>query len=112
MAIFLSYEIGLSARFSSAKLHKIVDICKKNRNYFIDNQLFILNFSIDYIRYETGLSDLVREISNKSNIPYYNFSDCPDICTPELFNDESHLNINGATLYSMKIADLLKELKL
>ena len=49
MAIFLSYEIGLSARFSSAKLHKIVDICKKNRNYFIDNQLFILNFSINYL---------------------------------------------------------------
>ena len=51
MAIFLSYEIGLSARFSSAKVHKIVDICKKNRNYFIDNQLFILNFSIDYINF-------------------------------------------------------------
>ena len=49
MAIFLSYELGFSARFSSAKLHKIVDICKKNRNYFIDNQMFILNFSIDYI---------------------------------------------------------------
>ena len=48
MAIFLSYELGFSARFSSAKLHKFVDICKKNRNYFIDNQLFILNFSIDY----------------------------------------------------------------
>ena len=28
---------------------KIADICKKNRNYFIDNQLFILNFSIDYV---------------------------------------------------------------
>ena len=49
MAIFLSYELGFSARFSSAKLHKIVDICKKNRNYFIDNQMFILNFSIDYL---------------------------------------------------------------
>ena len=49
MAIFLSYELGFSARFSSAKLHKIVDTCKKNCNYFIDNQIFILNFSIDYI---------------------------------------------------------------
>ena len=55
MAISLSYELGLSARFSSAKLHKIVDISKKNRNYFIDNQLFILNFSIDYLN-ETVLS--------------------------------------------------------
>ena len=43
-------ELGFSARFSSAKLHKIVDICKKNHNYFIDNQVFILNFSIDYLR--------------------------------------------------------------
>ena len=48
-AIFLSYELGFSARFLSAKLHKIVDICKKNRNYFIDNQIFILSFSIDYL---------------------------------------------------------------
>ncbi|MGN0088365.1 MAG: hypothetical protein ACI35Y_04955, partial [Candidatus Limimorpha sp.] len=47
MAIFLSYELGFSARFSSAKIHKIVDTCKKNRNYFIDNKLFILNFIID-----------------------------------------------------------------
>ena len=78
----------------------------------INNIPIVIVESPRYIRYETGLSDLVREISNKSNIPYYNFSDCPDICTPELFNDESHLNINGATLYSMKIADLLKELKL
>ena len=53
MAIFLSYELGFSARFSSAKLHKIVDICKKNRNYFIDNQIFILNFSIDYIEVDS-----------------------------------------------------------
>ena len=49
MAIFLSYELGLSARLSTAKLHKIVDICKKNRNYLIDNQIFILYFSIDYL---------------------------------------------------------------
>ena len=65
MAIFLSYELGFSARFSSAKLHKIVDVYKKNRNYFIDNQLFILNFSIDYLFSSAGKMQFYVEVRQK-----------------------------------------------
>ena len=70
MAIFLSYELGFSARFSSAKLHKIVDICKKNRNYFIDNQMFILNFSIDYNNANQG--DIYEQRDVAKNRDYLN----------------------------------------
>ena len=35
------------ATLNKVSPHQIVDTCKKNRNYFIDNQIFILNFIID-----------------------------------------------------------------
>ena len=84
MAIFLSYEFGFSARFSSAKLHKIVDICKKNRNYFIDNQLFILNFSIDYIITDSLVNQIIdKSLSNDNNIDTNAaYSDIIDMVVP------------------------------
>ncbi len=56
-----------------------------------------------------GLSQ-IRSFCNQNNIPFINDSQHPDfIDHPEYFFDSSHLNVNGAELYTQRVLKLLQQ---
>ncbi|MEO6136078.1 MAG: hypothetical protein ABIP35_13060 [Ginsengibacter sp.] len=72
-----------------------------------DVNLFIV-VSPRFIKYTTEDISiaLAHEISDEFNIPFYDFSNDPYFLNhPELFADISHLNQNGAKIYSNKVID-------
>ncbi|MDF4201838.1 hypothetical protein PXD56_02655 [Maribacter sp. SA7] len=64
-----------------------------------------------YYTYDKDYSlELCEEICNEYKIPFFNFTKNQDFLeSPYLFDDVSHLNDKGATLFSEKVADLVRE---
>ena len=82
---------------------KFIEDCKK-----VNTRLYV-TFSPLYIRYDESPISLIviREICQHQNIPFYDHS-TEFLNNPSLFQDRSHMNDKGATIYSEKVAKEIK----
>ena len=56
--------------------------------------------------------NLVQELAANNSIPFIDYSNCPEIVeNRELFQDEDHLNKDGATIYSHLISTVINKYK-
>lgn len=103
------YEKDAAARKSSPKnktkiedckleyMEKFISLCKAN-----DIEL-VLCFSPYY---HNNLSEgiyKIQEVAERYNVPFYEFATDEEFDNPELFNDEMHLNDEGARRYTEKL---------
>lgn len=86
----------------SNKMNTLKSIIEKCKSYNI--QLYI-TVSPRFIKYTGDLSvEIMREIANKSNIPFYDYSrDTSFWKHGEYFADKFHLNNTGAEIFSNKV---------
>lgn len=95
-------------KIDSVKLQyfeKFIEDCKK-----ANTRLYVM-LSPVYIRYDqTPVSLLaIRKICQDHNIPFYDYSKSTEFLTnPSLFQNRSHMNDKGATIYSEKVAKEIK----
>ena len=85
---------------------KFMDDCKK-----ANAKLYVMLSPI-YISYDEPPIGLIaiREACQRHNIPFYDYSnDIEFLTNPSLFQDRSHMNNKGATIYSEKIANEIKK---
>jgi hypothetical protein len=95
-------------KIDSVKLHyfeKFIEDCKK-----ANTRLYVM-FSPIYIRYDQPPVSLVtiKGICEHNHIPFYDYSKSIEfLSNPSLFQDRSHMNDKGATIYSEKVAREIK----
>jgi hypothetical protein len=74
--------------------------------YKMGIKLFLCYSPFYYHTKETKIDTILQDISNKFNFKYLNFSNNPFFLShPYLFRDKSHLNSEGALLYSNIVID-------
>jgi hypothetical protein len=99
-----NYSLGFSV------LEEIIEYCK------INNIKMIFIWSPSYFESQTYLYEhkkninlILKGISKENNIDYFNFSKDTMCFDKKYFYNSSHLNKNGATLFSKKIGNLINQ---
>lgn len=82
---------------------KFITLCEDN------NIKLIFIYSPSYNRKLPYGAKMIKEIASKNNVPFYNFVTDGKFNNSELFYDRTHLNEDGAKLYTKEIIGLLKK---
>ncbi|MEP6597332.1 MAG: hypothetical protein ABJA71_15375 [Ginsengibacter sp.] len=83
-------------------LYKFIEIATKNNIKLF----FVASPTINGIQIKNESNDMIKEIIKKSRVPFIEFSSNENfIGKYELFNDASHLNNDGAILFSSLLSD-------
>jgi len=64
-----------------------------------------------YIRFDKPSISLaaISEVCEHYKVPFYDYTTCAEFLNnPSLFQDRSHMNDKGATIYSEKVAKEIK----
>lgn len=86
-----------------AYLNKIVNICKNN------NITLILTMA-PALSNEKSSAIFLNKYSKEKNIPFWDFTDCPEINKdPRLYKDDHHLNEKGTPIFAKILCDSLKK---
>ena len=85
-------------------LQKLIDDCKNN------NIELVMCYSPYYGQTIPTSIRIIEQLAKKNHIIFLNYGDIASFQKPEYFQDASHLNDNGAKMYSMEISRVLKQL--
>lgn len=85
-------------------LQKLIDDCKTN------NIELVMCFSPCYGQTTSASICMIEQLATENNVTFLNYGSDVHFQKPEYFQDASHLNDNGAKMYSMEISRVLKQL--
>ena len=83
-------------------LNRFIQIAKRNniKLFFVESP------NVNGIEIKNKSNEMIEEIIQKSSVPFIEFADNKNfIGKYPLFNDDSHLNNNGAILFSELLSD-------
>src|SRR5262249_19088785 len=96
------WQIELMDRFIGECRSMGIDVVLLYSPEYIEHQHVVIN--------RGEIMELYRQLAAKYNIPFLDYSN-DEICSrKELFYDSLHLNVNGTTVFSEKLASKLKEI--
>lgn len=85
-------------------LQKLIDDCKTN------NIELVMCYSPYYGQTTPVSICMIEQLATENNVTFLNYGSDVHFQKPEYFQDASHLNDNGAKMYSMEISRVLKQL--
>jgi hypothetical protein len=85
-------------------LQKLIDDCKTN------NIELVMCYSPYYGQTTPASICMIEQLATENNVTFLNYGSDVHFQKPEYFQDASHLNDNGARMYSMEISRVLKQL--